>query len=262
MIFELPGIVVVVVAGAIAVAVTVLRAAWNSEHSRHARLQSWARRRGWSHTDRDDTFFEGFAGDPFGTGKARKATDVMIGTVGDRRAVVFGYQYTEATPDGSSTRFFRVIALSMPCAVGHLAVLPQGLFAKLGTKPGYADVQLANDAFNSAFRVNASSQKLADDLLPPRNIDMLLDLPDTDLRTEHDLLVAIASGPLTVRHIESTLALLATFLDNVPSAVWDDHDLDNPLLGPPAPAPSSSVRRPSASGWLFDIADRRPTPNP
>lgn len=225
------GLIVVVVV----VVVAMLLAAWGSEQKRRASLQYWARQREWTYSDRDDTVFEGFGGDPFGTGKSRKATDVMTGTIGERAAVMFGYQFTESTYDGSTTSHFSVCALSLPCTVGHLAIRPQGLFAKLGTKPGFADVQLDNDAFNSAFRLSASSQSLADDLMPRSNIDLLLDLPDADLRTERDLLVAVVRGPLTMRHIDATLALLTKFLDNVPSSTWEVHDVDRPILGPPAP---------------------------
>ena len=220
---------------AVVIVVAVLLATWDSDKKRHDTLQAWARQRDWTYKDRDDSTFEGFGGDPFGTGKSRQATDVITGTIGDRRAVIFSYRYTEPTYNSSNTYHYSVVALSMPCAVGHLAIKPQGLFATVGTKAGFADRQLDSDAFNSAFRLSSSSQQLANDLMPPRNIDLLLDQPDADLRTERDLLLAVGRGPLTVHHIDVTLAILSTFLDSVPPSTWEDHDVDRPMLGPPEP---------------------------
>lgn len=222
------GTVILVVIAAIGLTVGVFL--FKAEQKRRAALVAWATRHGWTYKDRDDTILQRLEGTPFETGHSRKATDVMAGPLGDRHATVFGYQYSETHHNGSgtttSTSKFHVFVVSMPCAVGHLAVKPEGLLAKLGNKVGFADVQLESDDFNRAYRLTASSQKLAYNLVPAATIELLLDHVGTNLHTDGDLLVAVEDGTLNVAGLDRTLALLGAFLDNVPSFVWEDHGAD------------------------------------
>lgn len=224
-------LVLIVVVVAIVVAYVVF--AWKADQKRRTALQVWAQQRDWTYDERNDNILDLFDGHPFETGHSHKATDVMSGDLAERRAAVFGYQYTVSNGKSSSTSHFRVFAVAMPCAVGQLEVKPEGMFARLGNKLGFADVQLESEAFNRAFRLMASSQKLAYNLMPARNMDLLLDHPNVDIHTERELLVIVEDGTLDVAGLDRTLGLLATFIDNVPPFVWKDHGAPIPAEEPP-----------------------------
>ncbi len=196
---------------------------WKADQKRRAALRAWATVHGWTYEDRNDTVCRGLDDEPFRSGGARKTSSVMTGLFGGRPAMVFGYQYTQSSGKSSTTYFFRVFVVSMPCFVGDFEIKPEGVFAKLGNKLGFADVQLESDDFNRAYRLTASSQKLAYDVVPARNIDLLLNYPGTAMRTYGNMLVSVESGRLEPRHIERPLAVVSAFLDNVPAFVWDDH---------------------------------------
>jgi hypothetical protein len=222
---------VVVVVVAVAVAVMVF--AWKADQKRRLALQAWASHRGWTYVDRNDEILGRFDGSPFESGHSRRATTVMSGKLGQRQATVFGYQYTVSNGKSSTTYHFRIFAVAMPCFVGHLEVKPEGLFAKLGNKLGFADVQLESEAFNREYRLTASSQKLAYDLVPARNIELLLGRSGVDLRTEGDLMMLVEDGTLDVASIDGQLELLAQFIDNVPPFVWKDHGAEQTAEEPP-----------------------------
>ena len=216
----------------IAVAVGVF--SYQAEQKRRAALALWAQQRGWTYQRRDDAILSRFDGSPFETGHSRKATNVMVGTLGERRAAVFGFQYTVSNGKSSTTYHFRVFAVAMPCMVGHLSIKPEGLIAKLGNKLGFADVQLESEAFNHAFRLTASSQKLAYDLVPARTIDLLLGHRGTTIQTEGDLLTVVEDGRLDAVGLDGTLAMIDQFIDNVPPFVWNDHGAPRADDRPPA----------------------------
>lgn len=217
----------------VAIAAAVMLFAWNADQKRRMALQAWANQRGWTYQDRDDEILGRFDGSPFESGHSRRATTVMSGKLSQRDAMVFGYQYTVSNGKSSTTYHFRIFAVAMPCFVGHLEVKPEGLFAKIGNKLGFADVQLESEAFNNEYRLTASSQKLAYDLVPARNIELLLDCSGVDLRTEGNLMMLVEDGTLDVASIGGQLELLAQFLDNVPPFVWKDHGAEQAAEEPP-----------------------------
>ncbi len=222
----LPVILVVAVAAAGGIAYLM----WKTDQKRRSALQAWATKHGWTYEDRDDSILRRLDGAPFRSGHSRKITTVMSGQIGGRPAMVFGYQYTETTSNGetssSTTYHFRVYVVSMPCVIGDFEIKPEGIFAKLGNKLGFADVQLESDDFNRAYRLTASSQKLAYDVVPARNIELLLGHPDTAMRTFGKLLVSVESGKLFATDIDRPLSVVSAFLDNVPPFVWKDHGAD------------------------------------
>lgn len=191
------------------------------EPKRCKALQTWAEQRGWTYWDRDDYIPTTFDGPMFATGHANVATNVLKGTWGKRKAMVFDYEYKLA--NDRNTNHAQIFMVAMPCAVGVLVVKPERLSAKLKNELGFADVQLENEAFNRAYRLIASSQGLAYDLMPARNIELLLNHSETHLSTEGAMLVSADYGRLDASKLDGPLELLNAFIDNVPPFVWKDH---------------------------------------
>lgn len=121
----------------------------------------------------------------------------------------------------------------MPSAVGSFSVKREDAATKVGNKLGLADLQLDSEAFNNAFRLTAASQKLAYDLVPARNIELLLNYPHAVLHTDGDVLLAVEPDSPTADGLDATLALLVNFLNNVPPFVWEDHGALRPAGEPP-----------------------------
>jgi hypothetical protein len=214
-------VLVVVVVGA------VLYAAywWNKRH--RDRLQAWANSKGWSYEARDDTYCSRWSGQPFGIGHTRRAKNVMTGMLGGRAGVAFDYSYEETNTDSNgshdTTYRFSVYALALPCGLPTVSVGPEGFFSKVGHALGMDDIELESEDFNRAFRLTGNDRKLAYDLLPARNMELLLGQRKIHLRTQSSHLLCFDKGWLLPEEIERRLVVMNQFLDNVPSFVWKDH---------------------------------------
>jgi hypothetical protein len=164
-------------------------------------------------------------------GHARRAQHVMTGTYRQRTVVTFDYQYEETTTDSdgdreTTTSRFSIYALGLPCALPKLSITPEGLFSKLGHAIGVHDIQLESEQFNKAFRVTGEDKKLAYDMLSGRSMELLLTQPKVHLRTDGAWLLCVDSGTLQQAKIARRLDLMAGFVDNVPSFVWEDRRTD------------------------------------
>lgn len=214
--------IVIVLSGAALISLVYLQ-----NKKRREAIARWASARGWTYVARDDSWTRRWSGTPFGKGHSRRAQNVLTGSLGDRRVVVFDYEYreTQSTGDNNSTeRTYRysIYAVALPCALPRVSVDPEGFFSKVARAVGVRDIELESEEFNRAFRLAAADRKLAYDLIPARNMELLLTQPDIHFRTEGDTLLCFDDKRLDLARVDARLDLLSTFLDNVPSFVWSE----------------------------------------
>lgn len=217
------GVVVVVVV--VALVGGLLYLSYLQNKKRREAIANWAATRGWTYTPRDDSWVGRWSGTPFDQGHSRKAQNVLTGTFAERRVVVFDYEYrvTQHGADNHSsetTYRYSVYAMALPCPLPRVSVGPEGLFSKVARAVGVHDIELESEEFNRAFRVAAADRKLAYDLLPARNMELLLTQPKINFRTEGDTLLCFDNRRLDLALVEARLGLLKDFVDNVPSFVW------------------------------------------
>jgi hypothetical protein len=193
----------VIIIGAVVVFGLVAYLGWKAEQKRIAELRAYAARRGWTYTDRDDSWHESFTGSPFDSGHNRRSTKVLHGSHDGRESVVFDFVYhtTETSTDSNGrtssheeAHRFNVVALSLGAATPGLSVSPEGAFGRLLGRMFNSDVELESEEFNRAFTVHADDRKFAFDVLHPRMMELLLQHRDTAWRIDRGWLLVVERG--------------------------------------------------------------------
>ncbi len=203
---------------------------------RGRQLKAWAAASGWTVVGSDPSLVDRWRGAPFGVGRSRRATEVMVGRWGDRPAVSFTYTYVTGSGKSQTTHRYHVLALPLPAWLPDLELTPDGFGSKLLTMLGAGDIQFESEDFNRAWRVAAANPKLAHDVVHPRLMERLMapDAVGSRLHIAGTDIVSWAAGHTSTDRIPGRLALMQAVIDSVPRYVWQDHGYDP---GATAPGP-------------------------
>ncbi|MBV9096974.1 MAG: hypothetical protein JO079_02850 [Frankiaceae bacterium] len=204
---------------------------YKREQARRNALFQWATANKWQFAVTDNAWAMRWNGSPFGEGDTRRARNVIRGTWKSSPFVSFDYSYETHTSDGrggSSTQVHRytVASLALPADLPRLQVTPESVFSRLGHALGMADIDLASEDFNRAFRVNCPDPKFASDALPPRTMELLLSRTHFCWRIEVTDLICWWSGEQTAVAVTEALSTMSDVVAGIPSFVWHDHGYD------------------------------------
>lgn len=200
-----------------------------SAKKRREELSALAAQRGWTYTERDDSWAERFDGAPFGLGHDRRAANILQGTYDGRGFVAFDFVYrTTETSTGpnntTSTREeshrYSIIALSTAAVFPHLRVSPEGMVKRFFGRLTNSDIELESEEFNRAFTVNCEDRKFATDVLHPRMMEYLLTLRELSWDLRDGSLVVATPGTHSVAELDGALAATDGILDRIPDFVW------------------------------------------
>jgi hypothetical protein len=231
------------VAGMALLAVAGLGLAWWAHRARLALLERWAAENGWEHHGPDPALTRRWRGEPFGEGRAQRATEVLTGPFQGRSALSFTYSWTTGSGKESTTHQAHVVALLLHTSLPTLQLTPEGFGAKVAKVFGGQDIQFESDDFNRAWRVEARDLKFAHDVLHPRMMSRLL-TPDFErrfLRIEGDAVLAWTGGRTVPDNVLPQLGRLAALADGVPDFVWLDRGVAPPRReGAPRPGGRSA----------------------
>lgn len=209
-------------------------------------IQQFAASNGWTYVPEDDRQCARWQRSPFNEGFDRRAKNVVFGRYRNHEMLAFDYTFKTRTQDsnGSSTQthYYRICALALPAYLPLLEVGPENVLTRMAHVVGLEDIQFESEDFNRRYRVHGADQKFAYDVLSPRTIQSLLNLPELRWRTEGSSILSWATGSNDPADLMARLATLATVVDGIPSFVWHDHGVATPpaVTPPPAsPAPAS-----------------------
>ena len=190
---------------------------------RAAELAAYCASQGWrfSAVDLDD-LVNRWAGPPFDTGRRRRVRNVVSAEVDGRPMVAFDYSYTVRQGKSTRTYEYAVVALGMPCPLPELHVAPEGVFSRLGTVLGMADIDLESEDFNRQFRVRCPNPKFAHDVLTARTMHALLAMGPVEFRFAGPDALCYELGHLDPTGILERVHALRTVLAGIPSFVWRD----------------------------------------
>jgi hypothetical protein len=200
-----------------------------SAKKRREQLGILASSRGWHYAERDDSWVDRFDGAPFGLGHDRRAGNVLTGTYDGRPFVAFDYRYstTETSTDADGhTRThtevhpFSVLGLDAGTAFPDLSVTPEGFLGRMVGRLTNTDIELESEAFNRAFTVRSADRKFATDVLHPRMMEYLLQIPDRGWMLRRGWLLAVRPGRHSVAQLDARLLDLDGVLDRIPDFVW------------------------------------------
>ncbi len=203
------------------------------QHKRQERLAQWALRNGWTYTRSDRSLVDLSRRQPFGVGHNRRATEVLRGTWRGAPALSFTYEWTTGSGKTQTTQHAHVVALALPTYLPTLELTPEGLGASLAKLVGAQDIQFESEAFNQAYRVVASDQRVAHAIVRPQLMERLLrpDAVRTPWRIDGTWILTWAVGTTDLDRLAGRLGLLSAVVDSIPRHVWQDHGYD-PLTRP------------------------------
>lgn len=204
---------------------------------RTRKIKAWAAASGWTYVGTDASLVNRWQGEPFGTGRSRRTSEVMVGRWGGRTAISFTYTYKTGSGKNESTYTYHVLALPLPAYLPTLELSPDGFGARLARAFGGQDIQFESDDFNRAWRVESRDLKFAHDIVHPRLMERLMrpDARGACLRISGTDVLSWTVGSTSTERIAGRLGLMAAVIDSVPRYVWQDHGHDPGL--PQAPRP-------------------------
>lgn len=243
---EIP--VLALVVAPFAVFLVLLGLAGWASHRRHQVLLAWAHGVGWRLVGSDPSLAHRWRGQPFGTGHARRVTELLAGTFSGRPAISFRYTYETGSGKNRSTITHHVLALALPAYLPTVELTPDGLGAKLAKAFGGQDIQFESEDFNRTWRVTARDDRFAHSFVHPRLIERLLqpDARGLSLRVEGTDLLCWSVGAPQLDTVGPRLQVMSAVVDHVPRFVWLDHGHDPSAAAPAAPPSPSSP--PSSPG--------------
>ncbi len=200
-----------------------------SAKKRREALSLLASQRGWLFVARDDRWVDRFDGAPFGLGHDRQALNVLTGAYDGRPFVAFDYRYstTETSTDAqghtqthTEVHPYSVLGLHAGASFPDLSVTPEGFFGRMVGRLTNTDIELESEAFNRAFTVTSPDRKFATDVLHPRMMEYLLQIPDRGWMFREGWLLAVRPGRHSVEQMDGRLGDLDGILDRIPDFVW------------------------------------------
>lgn len=219
-VFMLPMLMPLLVIG---LAGVLLWFAWHQNKKRRAAAQAFAASRGWAYTPSVPGLVNRWHSAPFRIGSSRRASNVLTGTFHDRQVVSFDYQYTTGSGKNRSTSYFHVVALSLPAALPWLRLSPDGAGAAMARFFGGQDVDFESEAFNRAWRVQASPPpQYAYDFVHPRMIERLMapDAVGRSITVEGADIFLVRSGHQVLEAIDLYVNLLYGIDALIPRHLW------------------------------------------
>lgn len=216
--------------GAVIVLMIVIGvASYLSAKKRREALSTLAAGRGWVYAEQDDSWVDRFEGAPFGLGHDRRAENVLTGAYDGRSFVAFDYRYstTETSTDAqghtqthTEVHPYSVLGLDAGTVFPELSVTPEGFFGRMVGRLTNTDIELESEAFNRAFTVRSDDRKFATDVLHPRMMEYLLQIPDRGWMLRAGWLLAVRPGRHSIEQVDARLTDLDGILDRIPDFVW------------------------------------------
>jgi hypothetical protein len=209
--------------------VVIVVVSFISAKKRREALSLLATQRGWRFAARDDAWVDRFDGAPFGLGRDRQALNVLTGAYDGRPFVAFDYRYstTETSTDAEGhpqTRTevhpYSVLGVDTGAGFPDLSVTPEGFLGRIAGRLTNTDIELESEEFNRAFTVRSADRKFATDVLHPRMMEFLLQIPDRGWALRGGWLLAVRPGRHSVEQLDARLTDLDGILDRVPDFVW------------------------------------------
>jgi hypothetical protein len=202
---------------------------YRSAKKRREAFAALATSRGWTYTERDDSWNDVFTGSPFDQGHNRQSSNILRGQYDKRGFVAFDFVYhtTETSTDSKGHTTHReqshnygVVALEVGASFPALQVSPEGMFTRMIGRLTNRDIELESEDFNRAFTVTCPDRKFASDVLHPRMMEFLMAHQDSSFRFDRSWILSVESGRADIEQVEPRLALIDTVADNVPDFVW------------------------------------------
>lgn len=201
---------------------------WQQELKRRriAALTRIARGLGFQYSERDPF---GLLSLPFALldrGKGRGVENVLWGELDGAKVRSFDYWYYEEHTDAKGHRSrtyhrFSCSVAELPAACPHhLSVGRENLLTRIASGVGFHDIELESEEFNREFRVKASEQKFAYEVLDGPMMAWMLSHGGDHGFEIGGKWAMVSCGRLAPAEVPAMLALLRQFRARIPRVVW------------------------------------------
>ncbi|MGW5363148.1 hypothetical protein [Actinopolymorpha pittospori] len=212
----------------------VVGAVWylnrRARQRRMAAFQALAAAQGWQWIEEDDRYVRNWNSHPFGQGRKRRATNILVGKYRGREIAAYDYEYQTESDNGkdrtTTTHRYAIWVVTLPSRLPGLEVRKEGIFGgRVAAAFGFGDLQLESEEFNRTFRVGTPDRRYATAMLHPRMMELLLARGRNGMswRIAGDALLCWEEGKAEPDVIVPRLDVLADVVDLVPSFVWKDY---------------------------------------
>ena len=189
--------------------------------ARRQGLAGMAYQREWEYRPDDPALVDRFDGAPFGRGRARRATNVLIGRHDGRPFTAFDYHHTTGSGDSASHHVHSVLALNLGVQAPPLAVGPTTMVGRWMDSLTGRDIEIGDPAFDAFFTVHSPAPEFAVDVLLSDVRVVMQQHPNIAWRIAGDSLLVIRAGEHSPAEIDAKLHMMDALLDRIPERVWD-----------------------------------------
>ncbi|MCW2857299.1 MAG: hypothetical protein JWR52_2914 [Marmoricola sp.] len=198
------------------------------QRSRETAMAAFARSRGWSYIEDDITAYYGYQGPPFEQGREVRATNVLRGEHNRWKFTTFDYRFTVHQGRSEVTHVCSVLAVQTGAWLTRLWVTPETFGSMILDHITGHDIDTESEEFNKTFKVRCDDRKLAIDVLNPRMMQYLLQLPHLGWSLQSGALVIATAGLNDGQRIDYNLTVAEQILGLVPGFVWTEAGVSPP----------------------------------
>lgn len=153
-------------------------------------------------------------------GSRRYAHNVTSGQWREREVVAFDYHY-ETYSHGKRGRrthhhHFSAVIVTAGIPLRTLFLRPEGFLDKLGNLVGFDDIDFESAEFSRKFYVKSEDRKFAYDVLHPRIMEYLLNMPQYTIQFDENHIIAYRSSRFNAETFQSALDVASEILDQLP----------------------------------------------
>ena len=160
--------------------------------------------------------------DPFGRGRARRASNVLRGRRGELEFELFDYRFTTGSGKNKRTHRYGIAAAHVPVRFRSLRIGPEGIFDKLASFAGFDDINFESHEFSARYHVSCDDRQFAYQIIHPQAIEHLLRCPPLNWQMNGDVIVIHRSGAFKSDEIPRVVESVEGFVRMVPGFVRSD----------------------------------------
>lgn len=193
---------------------------------RRKELADYAAHRGLDFTPEPGAIYSDYmAFEPFDRGHSRRAKNLIRGRTGNVEWSMFDYRYVTGSGKNRRAHHYGIVSAKIPLLLPRLTIRPEGVFDKIAGAIGFDDIDFESDDFSRRYWVKASDRKAAFDVIHPRMIEYLLEVPARHWQIVGPTIVLARSGAYSTQELDTVAAMINGFVERLPDYLWTDRGI-------------------------------------
>jgi hypothetical protein len=158
-------------------------------------------------------------------GEGHFASNVMGGTVNNRKTCAFDYHYERVSTDKNGNRtvthyYFSAVVVETSASFKPLFIRTENVLDRIAESVGLNDIDFESEEFNKTFYVNSTDKKWAYDVINQATMELLLNHCRFNIEFNGKYVIAYRDELFKLGHFEEALQLLTGIIDNLPQTLF------------------------------------------